>query len=286
MPRSKQKSHTLTSLIFLYICIGHQYTIFMKITVLNANIASGICKAAHGLSWFVEAEKNILFDAGPSSIAFENAEKIGIDPNDADLIVLSHGHWDHGNGLEFMSGGKLIAHPEIHRKRYKESNGRSIGLDLPQKDIEDKFDVMYSKSHLQLFDGAWFLGEIHRINQWDSGHEDFILEDQSPDNVPDDTGIVLETQKGLVVISGCAHSGITNIVLKAMEIMPGKPVHAVMGGFHLKPGDPRLQRTIDFFKKLGIKKLYPSHCTAVEVISQMREVLPVKFVKSGNVFNF
>ncbi len=258
----------------------------MKITILNDNMASGVCQAAHGLSWFIHSDKKILFDAGPSEIGFRNAEKIGIDPNDADLIVLSHGHWDHGNGLEFMSGGKLIAHPEINRKRFKQSNGRSIGLDLPQKDIEEKFEVVYSKTHLQLSDSTWFLGEIPRSNKWDSGHEDFILQDKTPDTVPDDTGIVSETPKGLVIISGCAHSGITNIVLKAMQILPGRPVHAVMGGFHLKPGDSRLQNTIDFFKDIEVKALFPSHCTAPEVISEMRQQLPVHFVKSGNVFNF
>lgn len=258
----------------------------MKITVLNDNMASGICSAAHGLSWFIDSDIKILFDAGPSDIAFKNAEKIGIDPNSADLAVLSHGHWDHGNGLAYLSGGRLIAHPEIHRKRYKRGNGKSIGLDISESDIKDKFDVTYSREAMQLSDSVWFLGEIPRSNEWDSGHEDFVLDDQSNDTIPDDTGLAIKTNKGLVVISGCAHSGITNIVNQAMATIPNTPLHAVMGGFHLKPGDNRIPKTIEFFKELEIKKLYPSHCTAVEVISHMREFLPVKFVKSGNVFNF
>ncbi len=258
----------------------------MKITILNDNIASGICDASHGLSWFIEAEKNILFDAGPSDIAFKNAAKIGIEPAKADVFVLSHGHWDHGNGFKYLHQGKLIAHPEIHRKRYKKSNKLSIGLDMEQKEFEKRFDVQYSKIPVQIDENIWFLGEIPRKNMWDSGYGDFMLEDGNEDIVPDDTGLAANTKNGLVIISGCAHSGITNIVEQAMQVIPGRPVKAVMGGFHLKPGDKRIESTIDYLKAKKVQQIFPSHCTDPAVICKLSKSLPVKWVKSGNVFHF
>ena len=257
---------------------------YMKITILNDNIASGICNAAHGLSWMVETDKKILFDTGPSDIILKNAQTLGMSLTDIDLIVLSHGHWDHANGLQFLPGGKLIAHPEIYRKRFNRSHG--IGVDLSQKEIEKKYEVTYSNKPTQLSYTTWFLGEIERIHDWDTGHEDFKLESGEKDIVPDDTGIVTLTNQGLVVISGCAHSGITNITEQARRLFPKKPVAAVMGGFHLKTGDQRIEPTMRYFKELNIKNIYPSHCTAPEVIAQMTQALPVHFVKSGNIFRF
>lgn len=258
----------------------------MIINILNDNIASGICSAAHGFSWYIQAEKNILFDAGPGKTAFANAETLGIDPNDNEFIILSHGHWDHGNGLKYLKGGTLIAHPEIYRKRLKKSNRQSIGLDMSKDIIENKFDVQLTTKPQQLTESIWFLGEINRENTWDSGYEDFILENGQPDTVPDDTGLVAKTNQGLVVISGCAHSGITNITLQAMRLFPNVRVHAVMGGFHLKPGDKRIQPIIEFFKTIDVNQLYPSHCTAPEVICQLKSQIDVRFVKTGNVFRF
>jgi 7,8-dihydropterin-6-yl-methyl-4-(beta-D-ribofuranosyl)aminobenzene 5'-phosphate synthase len=258
----------------------------VKISILNDNLASGICGAAHGMSWYIEAEKNILFDTGPSEIAFQNAAKLNIAPEDADFIVLSHGHWDHGNGLKNLHGGKLIAHPEIFRKRFKRSNGQSIGIDIPEDELHRKFDLTLTREPLQLTDSIWFLGEIPVKNAWDIGHSDFILNNGQIDTVPDDSGLVAKTNQGLVVISGCAHSGITNITLRAMELFPNTRVLAVMGGFHLKPGDSRIPQTIEFFKSIDVMQLYPSHCTAPEVICQMRSRLNAKFVRSGNVFKF
>ncbi|PLX15688.1 MAG: MBL fold metallo-hydrolase [Salinivirgaceae bacterium] len=256
----------------------------MKITILNDNIASGICNAAHGLSWMIEADKKILFDTGPSDIIIKNAETLGMSLTDVFQIVLSHGHWDHANGLQYLNGGKLLAHPEIYRKRFNRSHG--IGIDISQEQIEKKYEVTYSKDPLKISNEIYFLGEIERVHDWDSGHEDFKLENGEDDSVPDDTGIVAHTNQGLVVISGCAHSGITNITEQARRLFPDKPVISVMGGFHLKPGDKRIQPTIEYFKSLNLKSLYPSHCTAPEVIAEMRESLPVKFVRSGNIFRF
>lgn len=258
----------------------------MKITILNDNIASGICDAAHGLSWILESDRKILFDAGPSEIAFQNASKIGIDVQQASLTVLSHGHWDHGNGLQYLNGGKLLAHPQIYRKRYKKSNQKSIGIDLTKSEIESKFDVCYSTSPEKISSNLWFLGEIPRKNKWDQGITDFITSDGTRDTVPDDTGLAAITSKGLIIISGCAHSGITNIVTKATKLFPDHPVFAIMGGFHLKPDDKRISEIIKFFKKFKVQQLYPSHCTAPEVICQLNNEFDVKFVKSGNVFKF
>ena len=200
--------------------------------------------------------------------------------------MLSHGHWDHANGLKHLDSGNIVAHPEIFRKRYKLANKKSIGIDIPKSELENKFKFTLTKKPLELSDNLVFLGEIPRINNWDTAPDKYILEDGSTDLIPDDSALVAFTNTGMIIISGCAHSGITNIISYATKLFPNKKLESVIGGFHLKPNDARINKTIEFLKALNLKKIYPSHCTASEVIAIMYKQLPVGFVKSGNVFKF
>ena len=93
----------------------------LKLTILNDN-APGSCASEHGLSYIVEADKTIMFDTGPSDIFFRNAEKLQVDLSAIDTVVLSHGHWDHGNGLQYLNGKKLITHPLSFQKKYRKKD--------------------------------------------------------------------------------------------------------------------------------------------------------------------
>jgi 7,8-dihydropterin-6-yl-methyl-4-(beta-D-ribofuranosyl)aminobenzene 5'-phosphate synthase len=111
----------------------------MRLTVLNDNMSIyhampdksiRLCGSEHGVSYLIEDEVRMLFDTGPSDIILRNAKILGIDLNQIPLIVLSHGHWDHGNGLAHLSGKRLITHPDSFCRRYRKKNDGYSGLPL------------------------------------------------------------------------------------------------------------------------------------------------------------
>jgi 7,8-dihydropterin-6-yl-methyl-4-(beta-D-ribofuranosyl)aminobenzene 5'-phosphate synthase len=260
----------------------------MKIIVLNDNRASSICGAQHGLSYFIEFdEKKILLDAGPSEIAMKNARILGVDLTALDCVVLSHGHWDHGNGLRFLPQGKpLLLHPGVFQKRYKRINNQYIGLDMTEQEIRTHFLVQSTVQPVEIAHQAWFLGEIPRVIDFEVPSTKYRLENGETDSIIDDTALAFNTPKGIVVVTGCSHSGICNIILKAKELIPNRPVANIMGGFHLNQTDKRLAQTIEFFQQQGIIQLLPSHCTDPKVICHLSQFFDVKWVGSGNVFRF
>ena len=100
----------------------------MKLTVLTENVANYRFLAEHGLSYLVEHDSaRLLFDAGNSDVFLQNAARLSIDIDSIDTVVLSHGHWDHGDGLAFLSGKRLICHPNAFAKRYSRLGKEEIG---------------------------------------------------------------------------------------------------------------------------------------------------------------
>ena len=101
----------------------------MKISILTDNHAGSFCQAEHGLSYLIEFDgKKLLFDTGQSDLFLRNAVIMGVNPEDADMIILSHGHFDHGNGLGHLGGGKLICHPGCFSARFRKHDHTYIGL--------------------------------------------------------------------------------------------------------------------------------------------------------------
>ena len=178
---------------------------------------------------------------------------------DADYYVLSHGHWDHGDGLKFMPKINIICHPEVFMKRY--SGERYLGLPYSYEEAINKFTFTFSEKPYKIDNDIIFLGGIPRITKFESKKTNFKKEDGSLDFVDDDSGIVFITDKGLVVISGCAHAGICNMIEYARKITGIDKVYAVLGGFHLKGKDEVTLQTVNYLKKLNITFLSTSHCT-------------------------
>jgi 7,8-dihydropterin-6-yl-methyl-4-(beta-D-ribofuranosyl)aminobenzene 5'-phosphate synthase len=216
----------------------------------------------HGLSFLIEVDQHkILFDTGASDLFKRNAARLGIDLQDTDRIVLSHGHWDHGNGLEFMEGKTLICHPGCFVKRYRKSGDIDLGLSLSKEELAGRFEIESIRKTLRLSEHLWFLGEIPRKNDFEAQSTSYMLENGSEDFIMDDSGLAVITNKGLVVISGCAHSGISNMTEHARRITGVFKVAAVIGGFHLKTANKQVFRTIEYLEELGAEQVIPSHCT-------------------------
>jgi len=256
----------------------------LKITVLNDNIAGRWCRAEHGLSFLIEADRTVLFDTSSSSdlIAY-NAQILNIDLQQIGTIVLSHGHDDHTGGLMFFEGQQLICHPDSFLKRTRKSNRTELGIKWTEAEIRSRFNLILSRDAIQLSEQIYFLGEIPRLTDFESKNTAFQKADGTDDFVMDDSGLAIVTSKGLVVVSGCAHSGICNMTAHAMKVTGIEKVHLVIGGFHLQNDDAVTQMTIDWMKSKQVDQVIPSHCTsfsAQTVISKSFRFLPVK---SGNI---
>lgn len=254
----------------------------LKITVLSDNVAGRKCLAEHGLSFWIEADRNILFDTGSSDLFRHNASILGIDPDRADAIVLSHGHDDHTGGLHSVSGKKLICHPETFTERYRKSNRSALGIRHSEEEVRERFELVTSRSPVRISDQIYFMGEIPRKNDFESQTTAFITADGTDDFVTDDSGIAIVTRKGLVVVSGCAHSGICNMIDHAREITGIREVYMVIGGFHLRNDDELTQKTIDWLVQEKVEKAVPSHCTGFQALTAFYKTFPFIQVKTGN----
>ncbi|GAH76770.1 unnamed protein product, partial [marine sediment metagenome] len=177
--------------------------------------------------------KSILFDTGgDSAILLSNMEKMDIDPKDIDIVVISHIHGDHVGGLNgFLkrNGDVKVYIPSSFPNSIREKI-RSCGAEYQ--------DV---KGSMQISNNVYTTGEMG-----------IGIKEQS---------LIINTKKGLVVITGCAHPGVTNIVRKSKELLP-EEVYLVLGGFHLfGASDSKLKSIIKDFRKLGVQKVAPSHCS-------------------------
>jgi 7,8-dihydropterin-6-yl-methyl-4-(beta-D-ribofuranosyl)aminobenzene 5'-phosphate synthase len=190
---------------------------------------------AWGFSCIVRTPtKDVLFDTGgDSSILLSNMERMDIDPKDIDIVVMSHIHGDHLGGLNgFLEKNKDV-------KVYIPS---SFPNSIREKIKSHGAEYQNVNDSVQISDKVWITG---RLGTW--------IKEQS---------LVLDTKKGTVVITGCAHPGIVNIIKKAKQILPNKDIYLVMGGFHLlSTPNLKLKSIIEELRDLGVKKVAPSHCS-------------------------
>nr|WP_319266450.1 MBL fold metallo-hydrolase [uncultured Draconibacterium sp.] len=260
----------------------------LSISILTDNTAGGHFLAEHGLSYLVEIDnEKILFDAGHSDVFLKNAERLNYDiENEVETIVLSHGHWDHGNGLKYLKNKTLITHPASFASRYRKADRTTVGLELSKYEIEKQFTLKESKTSLQLTENLVFLGEIPRNNDFESMTTSFEFADGSDDFIPDDSALAAIIDNELVIITGCSHSGICNICEHAKKVTGLNKIKAVIGGFHLKKQDKQTLKTIEYFKKNRIEKLFPTHCTALPALSLFYSTFKSEQVKTGMILRF
>jgi 7,8-dihydropterin-6-yl-methyl-4-(beta-D-ribofuranosyl)aminobenzene 5'-phosphate synthase len=257
--------------------------------------------AEHGFSAMVTIAANgeshsLLFDFGFSEHgAAHNADALDLDLTAVEAMVLSHGHMDHFGGLEALAdrigkkGIELVLHPTAFRApRYiKVSEDVQIGLPSLKRERFGKAGISLIESmepYPMLDHRILFLGEIPKKTEFEKGFPRMYYDENDEakwDPIEEDSAIVANVRgKGLVILSGCAHSGIVNTVEYARAITGVDRVFVVMGGFHLTGADfePIIEPTTDALKAVNPQYVVPTHCTGRKAVMHLEKEMPDKFL--------
>ena len=229
----------------------------------------------HGLSLLIEhGGRKVLFDTGQTGLVVENGGILGLGLEDVSAIVLSHGHYDHCGGLENLlrnaaADPTVYAHPDVLTEKFSCTPGalpRDIGI--PDRRLLSAC-LHLSSAPVEIFPGLVFLGEIPRQNSFEDTGGPFFLDSEGkvPDPLLDDTGLLMETDTGMVLFCGCAHSGLVNIVTYAAALYGIQRFRAVIGGFHLHNAHPfRLKKTLAAMASYHVEQAAPLHCTGERAV--------------------
>ena len=247
--------------------------------------AAGLA-SEHGLGFWIESDgKRILFDTGQGPSLRTNVPAIGIDLAQTDILALSHGHYDHTGGADYVLGlathAQVYCHPAVVQTRYslRDGKARSIGIPahprkalnrLPAERLRWVLGPIMLTKHVRL------TGPIPRTTGYEDTGGPFYLDKAGwrPDPLEDDLALWVQTGEGLVVCFGCAHSGVVNTLRYIRELTQGAKIRAAIGGFHLlSAGDHRLDSTAEALLELDIPLIVPCHCTGKEATRNLAEVL-------------
>ena len=267
----------------------------VKIFILNDDrCSSGEFSHIHGFSAWVDVDGyKFLFDAGQEDCFMKNAARLGLDLDRIQCVVLSHGDYDHGNGLKFLNLKRrvpLFCHPDFELYRKSKRTGNFDGLNQTQEELSQKYDIKLCKEWFEISKGIYFLGQIERNTNFETGN--LPMTDETGKDYPhfDDSGVAIIAKDGLIVIAGCSHSGICNIVSHAQKVTGVEKVLAVIGGFHLKKVNEQTEKTMEFFERTKVKHLVLGHCTSDEVCDYFKEKLSgkidVKIIETGSKIEF
>ncbi|MFL6338089.1 MAG: MBL fold metallo-hydrolase [Nitrososphaeraceae archaeon] len=266
--------------------------------------------AEHGFCAAVKLEINgtehrLLFDSGLDPLAAShNAGILGLDLSCCELVISSHGHIDHAGGLlnirkkinEEKQKQKqklpLVLHEDAFRNRLvKFQDDRTINLPAPNRAdlIEAGYNLVEKQSQsLWIEDSILVTGEIPRTNDFEKGFPNHYSEiDGKMENDPlikDDQAIVLNIKdQGLVIITGCAHAGIINIIKYAKELSGENRVYALIGGMHLTGGvfEPLIPQTIDELEQLKPNFIIPCHCSGLKAVTEIAKNMPNAFIQNS-----
>ncbi len=271
----------------------------LKVLVDNNTLIDRYFKGEPGVSYYLEADgRKILFDVGYSDLFIENAKKMDVNLLDLDYLVLSHSHLDHSWGLQHLI--KLFTEAQIENKEYKKPElithpatfasrivGKidQIGSLISKERAARHFNLNLSREHFKLTENLIFLGEIERKNDFEAQKAiGKVIKNGSkePDYILEDSALAYNTSQGLVIITGCSHAGICNIIEQAKSIFKEDRIVDLIGGFHLQnPSRKQREGTKSYFQKLKPAAVHAAHCTDLQSKIELAEVVDLKEVGVG-----
>lgn len=260
--------------------------------------------AQHGFAALVTVHKGgrehrFLFDTGLTPRGcVDNMRVLDVDPGDVEAIVCSHGHFDHATGLSGLADvlGRVnmpvLIHPEFWNRRRIAVPGREP-FELPTTSkralVDAGFEVIEERHPSFLFERSVLVtGEVDRTTDFETGfafHEARRNDHWEPDPlILDDQALVVHVSgKGLVILTGCGHAGIVNIVRYAQRLTGVQQVYTVMGGFHLNGPlfEPVIGPTVDALGAIGPEVVVPAHCTGWKATHALAATLPDAFIPNS-----
>ncbi len=263
----------------------------LKITVLSTMLADGSELGEWGFAALVEVDGHrILFDTGAhTDVVLKNTQSLRVDLTAVPEIVLSHSHWDHTGGLltlrqSVLPGtpgalarvhvGEGIFYPRTEGGMQVETN--PMILLRPQYEQTGGTFVVHDKP-VQLYPGVWLTGPVPRKypeRNWSGNRTVKTPTGTVEDNLPEDMVLIFDTEQGLVVLTGCGHAGVVNIIEYAQAIVRPARVHALIGGIHLfNASDKTLVWTAGKLQEFGTDNLIGAHCTGIETVYRLRQEL-------------
>lgn len=254
----------------------------MRIRMLIENEKLDTCpnlESEHGLSMHINFNgENILFDTGTTGKFIDNAEKLGINIEEIDTVVISHGHMDHAGGLlKFLEKNKkarIFVHSRAGEKHYVKLFFKSIEVTMPHE-IFDKGGSRISlvDDTTEISKDMFIITDVVKKEPWVKFNKKMLMKKDgklSEDDFKHEHILAFKSKGKLIIVTGCSHNGVVNMIETTLSKLPGMPIQAVIGGFHLvgMPGLNLFGESKDTIEKLGrqlssynIEKIYTCHCT-------------------------
>jgi 7,8-dihydropterin-6-yl-methyl-4-(beta-D-ribofuranosyl)aminobenzene 5'-phosphate synthase len=264
----------------------------LKITVLSTMLADKQYLGEWGFSALVEADGHrILFDTGAhTDVVLRNAQKMGIDLSTVPEVILSHSHSDHVGGFIALrqsvatKAPGALARTHVGEGIFFERTLMNTGLpDNPaalfKAEYESGGGAFVNHQHAdQIHPGVWVTGPVPRKypeRNWNStGVKLTTPTGATEDNLPEDMSLVVDTDAGLVILTGCGHAGIINIVEQARSVVRPARIHGLIGGLHLfNASEDTLKWTADKLRDVGVDYFLGAHCTGLETVFRYRREL-------------
>lgn len=275
-----------------------------RITILCENSVArpGGLIAEHGFAALIEtAQDSILFDTGQGFGLINNAQEIGRNLSAVSTVLLSHGHTDHTGGLpglleHLQRPLQIVAHPDVFTERYWRSNFelRPIGMVAKRGELERKGATFaLGCDYQQLRENLYCSGEVPRRTNFEKGDPHLVIADghggYCPDPLRDDLSLAITTHQGLVILLGCAHAGVINIIEHFREKSGEERIYALIGGTHLGPApEEQFQVTLSKLKSYRLGKIGLSHCTGLNRGAQLYQEFAGRsfYAAAGTVLDF
>lgn len=260
----------------------------LKITVLSTMLADGEELGEWGFAALVEADgRRILFDTGSKAdVVQKNVHTLKLDLGDVTDVVLSHWHDDHVGGLMTLrrevaaKNPAALARTHVAEGFFDSRRGLPPGVELNRMiRVRPDYEAMGGKfvihaGPVELQPGVWLTGPVprpHPERNWSGSVQVKAAAGVREDTIADDMALVVDTEQGLVIVTGCAHAGVINIIEHARTFVRPARVHALIGGVHLfRASEETLVWTAGKLREFGVENFIGAHCTGIETVFRFR----------------